>query len=316
MSTSRLDALRTIDPVLSTVVQGYSNAAMVGDKLFPHVTVSKLKGKIPVFGRDSFVVRTTERAPGAQSNRIQPQDLQLVEFETKERDVEIALDYLDEEEALDIYKYEQRIAKELADILTLGKEKEIADLVQNPANFVSDLKRDILEAEAFNDYTNDTDPIQVIREAMSAVRSRIAHYPNTMIIGDSVYQHLALHPKILERIKFSGLGVLTRDVLAEMTDIKDIHIGMSVYSSDGTTFTDVWDDSIILAYVDKNPRENRTEFNPSFGYTFQREGKPEIDYYRENGGKIKVIRNTDNYCIKVTASDAAFLIYNTIHDLS
>lgn len=315
MPTSRLDALRTVDPVLSTVVQGYSNAAMVGDKLFPRVSVSKLKGKIPVFGRDAFIVRATERAPRAQSNRIQPLDLQLVEFETIERDVEMALDYLDEEEALDIYGYEQKIAKELADILLLGKEKEIADIVQNPDNYDSELKLEIESEEAFNDYTNDADPIQIIREAMSAVRGRIAHYPNTMIIGDSVYQHLALHPKVLERIKFSGLGVLTKNTLSEMTDIPDIHIGMSVYSADGVSFADVWGGNIVLAYVDKSPRESRTEFNPSYGYTFQRDGKPEIDYYTENGGKIKVIRNTDNYCVKVTSQDAAFLIYNAIHEL-
>ena len=40
---------------------------------------------------------------------------------------------------------------------------------------------------------------------------------------------------------------------------------------------------------------------------------PQIDTYFENGGKIKVIRNTDNYALKITANDAAFLIKNTNH---
>ena len=90
-------------------------------------------------------------------------------------------------------------------------------------------------------------------------------------------------------------------------------MGLSVYTNDGANFTDVWGDNIILAYVDMTSKDNRSEFNPSYGYTLQREGKPEIDTYNENGGKIKVIRNTDNYCIKVTASDAAFLIADTNH---
>jgi hypothetical protein len=88
---------------------------------------------------------------------------------------------------------------------------------------------------------------------------------------------------------------------------------MAVHSSDGDSFSDVWADNVILAYVDRSERSNRSEFNPSYGYTFQREGKPEVDSYYENGGKIKIIRNTDNYCIKVTAPDSAFLIYNTNH---
>ena len=132
---SRMDELRMVDPVLTTVVQGYSNAVMVADALFPHVTVSKLKGKIPVFGREAFVVRDTNRAVRAQSNRVPPSNLELISFETLERDVESAIDYLEEEETPDFIRLEQRLARELNDILLLGKEKEAADYVQNTSNF-------------------------------------------------------------------------------------------------------------------------------------------------------------------------------------
>ncbi len=313
MADKRIDELRMVDPVLSTIAQGYSNASMAAESLFPTVQVSKLKGKIPMFGREAFIVRDTERAIRAASNRIPPSDVQLVEFETQEQDVEIAIDYLEEEESPDFYRYEQRIAKELTDILLLGKEKVAADYVQDPANFAAGLKDEILVGEAFDDYTNDTDPIEVIRDAMASIRTRIARYPNTMVIGDVTYQVLMQHPKILERIKYSGVSKANTKILSELTDIPNVRIGMAVHSADGANFSDVWNDNIVLAYVDRSEKANRSEFNPSYGYTFQREGKPEIDTYFENGGKIKVIRNTDNYVVKVTASDAAFLIHNTNH---
>jgi len=88
---------------------------------------------------------------------------------------------------------------------------------------------------------------------------------------------------------------------------------MAVMTDDGTTFGDIWQDNIILAYVDRSEEHSRSEYNPSFGYILQRKGKPEVDSYYENGGKVKIIRNTDNYCVKVTAEDAAFLISNTNH---
>ena len=69
---------------------------------------------------------------------------------------------------------------------------------------------------------------------------------------------------------------------------------------------------IVLAYVNENEKSKRSQFNPSFGYTFQKKGCPEIDTYYENGGKIKVIRCTDNYTIKVTAPEAAHLIHNCV----
>ncbi len=311
MPTARLDELRMVDPVLTTIAQGYNNASMVARFLFPHVKVSKLKGKIPVFGKEAFIIRQTERAIRANSNRIPPSDLQLVEFQTKERDVEIAIDYLEEEESPNYLKYEERITKELMDILQLGKEKEAADLALDPNNYATGLKTIIDATTAFDDDTLASDPIDIIRDGAMAVRNKIARYPNTMIIGDATYQALMKHSKIQNRIKYAGISSVTSKVLAELTDIPNIHVGMSVYTTDGTTFTDVWGDNIVLAYVDQSDKGSRTEFNPSYGYTFQREGMPEIDTYYENGGKIKVVRNTDNYTIKSVAADAAYLISNT-----
>jgi len=311
----RLDELRMIDPVLTTIAQGYSNAGLVADFLFPHVQVAKMKGKVPVFGKDAFIVRETERAIRAASNRIQPSANDFVEFETVEKDIEIALDYLEEEEALSYQKYEQRVTKELMDILLLGKEKEAADLAQDAGNYVAGLKKVITALDAWDDYTILTvDPIADIKTGMNAIRQLIGRFPNTMLIGEASYRALMNHPAVLEKVQYSGLTKVTKDILRELTEINDIHVGLSVYSTDGATFSDVWGDNVILAFVDKNEKHNRSEFNPSYGYTFQREGKPEIDTYYENGGKIKVIRNTDNYCIKVTSSDAAYLISDTNHE--
>lgn len=314
MATSRLDEIRMIDPVLTTIAQGYSNPGLVADFLFPHVQVSKLKGKVPAFGKDAFIVRDTARAIRAASNRIPPSDISFVEFETNEKDIEVALDYLEEEEALSYQLFEQRITKELMDILMLGKEKESADLAQNAANYAAGQKKVITALNAWDDYTIATvDPIADIQDGMKSIRQLIGKYPNTMIIGDASYRAMINHPEVIDRVQYSGLANVTTDIIRELIGINDIHVGLSVYSTDGGTITDVWTDNVVLAFVDKSERANRSEFNPSFGYTFQRKGKPEIDTYFENGGKIKVIRNTDNYCIKVTASDAAYLISDTNH---
>lgn len=310
MANSRMDNLRMVDPVLTTVAQGYSNAAFISDKLYPVVKVNKLKGKIPEFGRDSFVVRDTSRAIGADSNRIAASGVNLLDYETKEHDVETAIDYIEEEESADSWKYEQRVTKDLIDILKLGKEKTAADLAQNLDLYDNDMKKELAESEAFDIYTNSVDPIAVIRESCAAVRSKIAKYPNTMVIGDSTWQALLEHPKVVTRIKYSGIGKITKEIMKDLLEIPEIYIGMSVYSTDGESFTDIWQDNIILAYSGNTNKAN-SEFNPSYGYTIQREGKPEVDSYYENGGKIKIVRATDNYDIKITAQDAAFIISNT-----
>ncbi|MBX3043895.1 MAG: hypothetical protein KIT33_08725 [Candidatus Kapabacteria bacterium] len=308
MATSRIDDLRLVDPVLTTIAQGYENPAFIAEILFPTVTVSKLKGKIPSFGKDAFVVRSTDRAVRASSNRIQPADFELVTFETRERDIETAIDYLEEEESPDYFRYEQRIAKNLGDILKLGKEKDAADLAQNTSNYSLGMVEELAEADAFNNYDSSVNPLDVINDAMNSVRNKIARYPNTIVMGISVYNALLAHPNISSLVQYSGLAKVTDEILTKLLNIDTIHVGMSVHTEDGNTFSDIWGGNVILAYVDKSPKGKRNEFNPSWGYTFQREGMPEIDTYYENGGKIKVIRNTDNYGIAITGSDAAFLI--------
>ncbi|MCX6148336.1 MAG: hypothetical protein NTW25_13965 [Candidatus Kapabacteria bacterium] len=311
MSASRLDDLRTIDPVLTCISQGYSNNSFVAEHLFPMITVSKLKGKVPIFSKDAFIVRDTLRAVRADSNRIPPSSFDLVSFETKERDVEMAIDYIEEEETIDFASYENQITKQLVDSVSLAKEKEAADLAQSTSNYITALKKVLLSTEAFDDYASATDPLSIIKDGMNAVRARIAKYPNTMVMGAKTFNALSRHPKILDKIKYVGIGKATIDIIKELTDIPNIHVGLSVYTDDGIAFSDVWSDNIVLAYIDQNESGKRSEFNPSYGYTFQRQSMPEVDTYYENGGKVKVIRYTDNYGLKVTASDAAYLISHT-----
>jgi len=310
----RLDDLRIVDPVLSSIAQGYHNENLIGTNLFPFVPVQNSKGKVPAFGKEAFIVRNTIRAIRSQSNRIPPSDINYIEFETDEHDVEMALDYLEQEEAYNWQKLESRITKELMDILLLGLEKEIADLVQNPNNFSSNLKKEITTANAWDDYTlNNVDPINDILNAKEAIRQIIGIYPNSIIFGQSAYKALINHPKVLQKIEYSGLSKITTEIISQLTEIENIHIGKTVYSNDGITFQDTWQDNVILAYVDKSDNSKRSEYNPSYGYTFRKKNNPFIDTYTENGGKIKVFRATDNYDVKITGSDAAYLIHNTNH---
>ncbi len=310
MANSRMDELRVVDPILTSIAQSYSNDVFIYEGLFPKVAVSKQKGKIPTFGKEAFIVRDTQRAVRAKSNRIAPSDFELISFETKERDSEISIDYLEEEEANESLNYEKRITKQLVDTIELGKEKEAADIAQDLALYPSGMKKIISTGEYFDDYALNIDPLTYIFDGMDAIRNKIARFPNTMIIGVKTYRALLRHPKLVEKIKYSGATKANKEILKELTEIPNIYVGTSVTSDNGIDISDVWKDNILLAYVDSNS-QNRNEYNPSYGYTLQREGKPEVDTYYENGGKMKVIRNTDNYAIKVTAQDAAYIISNT-----
>lgn len=306
----KLEELRMIDPVLTSIGKGYSNPAFVGKELFPTVSVSKSRIKVPVFGKESFIERQTARAPKADSNRIEQLDLTSESFDTVEQDLEMAVDYLESDEALYALRYEKQVTKELMDMIALGKEKKAADLALDHTQYPAGLDTDLPLADAFDDYTSTTDPFEVIRDSMSSVRGKIGRFPNTMVMGEKTARALFSHPKLIERIKYSGKGILTEDILASLLGLDKIRVGLAVHSSDGSTFTDIWGDSLVLAYTERNGKD-RSEYSPSFGYTFQREGHPYVDTYAESGGKRKIIRCTDNYGLGIVCRDAAALIRNT-----
>jgi len=310
MSVLKKEVFRVVDPVLTTLAQGYNNNIMVSDSIFPCVQINSHKGKIPKFNKTAFISRNTQRASGALSNRINDADFELLDFELLENDVEIPVDYLEEELSESFFKLEQKVMMDLLNILSLNKEKEAADYAQNTNNYTTTGKTDCSSSL----WTSATStPIQIIKNAADNIRSKIGRMPNTAILGASVYRALVEHPDVIDRVKFSGVRSVNTKVLSELLNIEHIQIGYAQQTLDNATFTDIWKDNLILAFVDKNEKKKRSEFNPSFGYTLQQKGHPEVDAYYENGGKIKVIRCTDKYTIKVTCPDAAHLIHNCIN---
>jgi hypothetical protein len=296
-----------VDPVLTSLAHGYTPANFVGQFLFPTISVNTQKGRIPLFGKDAFVLRESHRAIRSNSNRIPTMDFETIEFSLKERDLEVAMDYLEELETYDLLKYEQKLTADLLDILALEREKAIADYVQTAANFGSGLKLELGAGEGFNSPTGES-PIITIKEGIEQIRRNISRRPNTMVIGIEAYKAIITHTDFVSAIQYVGQVQANVRILREIFEVDNIKIGMSVSSADGETFEDIWKDNIVMAYVDSGENDRRSQYNPSYGYLFQREGMPEIDSYYENGGKIKVIRATDNWGMKVVMPEAAYLI--------
>lgn len=307
MSDTRLDTLRMVDPVLTSLAHGYSPVNFIGQFLFPTISVNTQKGRIPLFGKDAFVLRESHRAIRSNSNRIPTMDFETIEFSLKERDLEVAMDYLEEMETYDLLRYEQKLTADLLDLLALEREKTIADYVQAPANFDTGMKLELGVGEDFNNSSGES-PIITIKEGIEQVRRSISRRPNTMVIGMEAYKAIIKHTDFVSAIQYVGQVQANIKMLRDIFEVDTIKIGTSVSSTDGTTFEDIWKDNIVIAYVDSAENDRRSQYNPSYGYVFQREGMPEIDSYYENGGKIKVIRATDNWGMKVIMPEAAYLI--------
>ena len=309
---SRTAKLRIVDPILSTLARGYIFPELACETLFPMVRIEKEAGELPQFGKEAFRIYQTERALRAKSNRINPEDYGSIDVKLKEHDLEYPIDYREREESANVLPLERWATNVVTKGLRIRCEKKCADLAQNPANYAAGNKLALAGGDKFSDYVNSS-PTGVFDDAKDQVRQTIGAEPNTAVIAYNVWKKLKRHPELLGLIKYSQKGVLTLDLLKEIIEVENVVIGRSAYDNEaGGPLVDVWSNTIVMAYVPKQQADTeRTEYDPSFGYTFGKKNQPTVDTYVE-GGKVQIIRNTDIFEPYIVGAEAGYLIYNAI----
>jgi len=301
----RLSKLRVVDPVLTNLATGYTNEQFVGDQLMPFVMVDKEGGKIPLFGKEHFKVYSTERALRAKSNRINPEDIGSVDIALDEHDLEYPIDY--REDAESAFPLQARATNTVVEGIRLRHEKMVADLVQNPANYATGNKIALSGTSQFTHASSD--PEGVISDAKAAVRAKVVKEPNTMVIGYATWRVLKKHPQLKAILSDTRPRLVQLADLREIFEIPNIVIGRAVMANDAGVTSDIWGDSIELAYVPGAGGE-RSPYEPSFGYTLRKRGNPVVDTRTEDG-KIELIRNTDIFRPFLLGADAGYLISDT-----
>ncbi|EKT4470003.1 hypothetical protein QEM11_000811 [Pseudomonas putida] len=299
----RLKQIRVVDPVLTNLARGYRNAQLIGEALFPIAYMDKEAGTIPLFGKEAFDLYDTERAIRAQSNLMNPDDVNGLDVVLREHDIAYPVDYREQAEAL--FDAQARASRRVVDVIDLRREVACAKLAQNPNTYLAGAKVSLAGSSQWSN--GGGDPIQDVERGKEVIRSRIGVRPNTMTMGASVYASLKFHPKLQEALGSNERKLITLEHLKALFGIQDIFIGEAL--ANAGTFGDIWSDSLQLAYVAKPQGGSQANYeDPSFGYTLRRKGMPEIDTYDGAGGKLNYVRNTDIYKPVVVGADAGYLI--------
>lgn len=300
---------RVVDPVLTSAAQGYTNNALVGDILFPTVPVQARGGKIIQFGKEAFMLYATGRSPGANTKRVtfgysgQPFTLEshslegLLPIETMQEAGVPGIDM------------GSTTVDGVQEIISLRLEKQRADVARNPANYGAANKLTLSGASQWSD--PNSDPVGDMSKAQEVVRKKIGKRPNVAVIGAAVFAALKVHPKILERMKYTGRDVATKELLASFFELQELRVGDAVFSDDAGVFSDVWGKDVVLAYVEIGTVAERGK--PSYGYTYQLAGYPEVEEpYFERNIKSWVYPVTDEVAPVIAGADAGYLITNAV----
>lgn len=304
---------RVVDPVLSSVAQGYKNAAMIASVLFPTVPVLARGGNIITFGKESFMLYQTQRAPGENTKRIRF-GYAGAPYAIVDHSLEGMVPVEIEEEAMSVPGIDLGAGaiNGVQDLMLLGVEKRSADIARTAASYAASNKATLSGTDQWSDYGTTSDPIDDVEAAKNAIRAATGKYPNVMAMGSAVMSKLKHHPKIVDRIKYTGRDVATPELLASLFGVQQVVEGAAIYSNDaGTAFSDVWGKDVVLAYT---PTASVAQQGlPSYGYTYQLRGYPVVEEpYYDRSAKSWVYPVTRSEAPVLASAAAGFLFTNAV----
>lgn len=298
-----------VDPALSNVSIKYTNDTFIADLVLPTLRVAKQTGKYYIYDKSNLRVDKTNRAAGSPSNEIDMglslsgvftcDDHALKGFVADEvqDQAEAALNPLVDE------------TENITEKLLLDREVAAAALLTSTANLTQNTT--LSGTSQWSDYSN-SDPIGDVRTARTTVHSNTFKKPNTLIMGKQVFDMLCDHPQIIERIKYSQLGVVTAELMARLFQVEKIIVGEAGQNTANEGQTDVlayvWGKHAIVAFISPVIRLKMLTLGVTFTYA-TRMVKRWRDEDRE-GAYVRV--GQDNYIQKIIAAAAGYLIKNAV----
>lgn len=305
MTTSQA---RVIDPILTTAAQGYKNAEFIGAKLFPKVPVQQRGGKIISFGREDFRMYATGRTPGSNTKRVQfGHSSGSYALEQHALEGVVPFELMEEANRVPGIDLGSGAVQKVQDIIGLRLEYAQALLATTAGNYGASNKITLAGVDQWSDYSGTSDPVDDVNTAIEAVRAKTGRRPNVVAMGASVFAKLKNHPKVIERIKYTGRDSATPELLASLFGVKEVVVGDALYENDAGQLVDVWGKSVVIAYTEVGGVSDMGR--PTFGYTYQLGGYPTVEQaYQDRNAKSWVYPVTDEVAPVIAGADAGYLI--------
>lgn len=266
-------SLQYLDQPLNNVSVGYKNDDYFAERLFPVVPVKKQSGRYWVFGKERFRQYETIRHAKSEAREIAPWSLSNNPYFCDDHSLKDAIS--DEERAnSDATDVEVNTVENLTDAILLDFEIRVKNLVLGPGSLVPSTT--LSGTSQWSDYVN-SDPISAVEAQKTVVKQAVAMTPNTLAVSYPVYSVLRQHPRIIDRFKYTQVGVLQADNLKSAFDVDNFWVMGAEYDTategQAPSLSFVWGKNALLAYVPPEPRRRDLALGYTFRWLF---GAPEL----------------------------------------
>jgi hypothetical protein len=267
-------SLQYLDQPLNNVSVGYQNDDYFAERLFPVVPVQKQSGRYWVFGKEKFRQYETIRHAGSEAREIAPWTLSNSAYFCDDHSLK---DKISDEEIANASGTDLEIntTENLTDALLLDLEIRVANLIVNNASSLS-FNTTLSGTSQWSDYVN-SDPISAVEAQKTVIKQAIAKTPNTLAVSYPVFATLRQHPRIIDRFKYTQVGVLDEAALKTAFGVDNFWVMGAEYdtANEGQppSLNFVWGKSALLAYILPEPRRREVTLGYCFRWLF---GAPDL----------------------------------------
>lgn len=298
-----------VDPILSNVSVAYKNALYVAEQICPVIKTKQATGKYYKYGKDKFREVESLRGMGANTIEVGHELSQSDAYTIKEHALkELVPDEMVKESPKPLTPSIDA-TENITERLLVEKEKALAAYMKSTTNLSNNVT--LSGVNQWNDYANSV-PLTNIQTGKTAMHAKIFRNPNVLVLGQEVFDQLTEHPDIIDRIKYSQLGVAAETLLAKLFKIDRVIVAGAGYNSAFEGQSDamayIWGKYAWLLYVTPRPGIKQV----SFAYHFQQDLRVTDKWY-DKDRKGTYVRVTDKYVRETISVDCAYLIKNAVN---
>jgi hypothetical protein len=287
----------------------------IAEMIAPVLQVPKITGIIWKYNPDNLKQPVDTTRTGFSKTKITGfSRTKLTYGPLKEHDLKVQLSK-DELEMTDSPLDAQRDSVlHLNEQMSLEKEIALAKTLSDTSVITQNTNLAATPTSQWSDYANSS-PFTDIVAGVQVMRKKGLKSPNTIFFSSDVWAILQMHPDLLDRVKFSSLGVLTEELLGTLLapqGITRVIVASAVYdtAAEGLTASNsfIWGKHVWLAYITATPALNSL----NGAYTITKQNGRYVDTWMDQDEKAMNIRNNDYYEQHVVGAEAFYLIQNAI----
>lgn len=312
-----------VNALLTNMSIAYQNEMYIAEQIFPEVPVKKQSDIVPKYDQSYWFRRLARKlgnteAPPRGGYEVNTEDTYFCHIHGIGHEVPDT----DRANADNPFDLDRDGMAWCMDQILAGKEYTFVSDFWKTGVWGTD-KTGGSNFTKFSTYATST-PIETLREYKRTIRRLIARNPNTMVLGDLVWDRLEDHPDMLDRIKYSASAdrpaIVSTNLIAQLLSFQRVLVGEAIYTDDeeGTaeasvTYSAYWDDDALMLYRPDRPGLRV----PSAGYTFVWTsvfGTPRYVRTRREpmADRATLIELFEAYAMKVTAARAGLFLSDAV----